>query len=110
MSTRQGGGGGREEQLPGSKGARAPRPRAKWTPGETKAQKMTGIGAEHRERGGTKRRGWTRGGRTPRGRQEPGCRPRAKTGGRMTRDIMADAGTRRGAQSELRRLAGGGCG
>ena len=56
------------------------------------------------------RRGGTHGGRTPRGLQGPGCRPREATGGITTRDTTADASMWYGAQSERWRLAGGGGG
>ena len=44
--------------------------------------------------------------RTPKGRQGPGYKPRAAMGGQTMQDMRADAGTRRGAQSERLRLTG----
>ena len=69
------------EQFTGSGGDQAPCLFTKRTPRGTNAQKMTVIGAAHREGGGTHRRGGTRSRRTPSILQGPGSRPRAATRG-----------------------------
>ena len=73
----------------------------------TKAQKMTGSRAEHREGGGTQRRGGNLGRLTTRGQQGPGCRLRAATGG--ANDERHDD-RRRHAEWGINRLAEAGGG
>ena len=94
-----------------SGGAQAPRLRTQRIPPEendTENQKMTGDGDSHGE-------GDSRGhiiygvinvGQTPRDRQGPGHRPRAARGGKRTRDTVAEAGMRRGAQIQVAEAGG----
>ena len=106
-----GGGRGRGERLPGSGGFLSPCPRAKWTPIETKTQKMTQSGAAHREGGGKQgrwREPWRSKyqGTTVTRVQDKGGKGGAN--GRRIRWQTQACGT--GRRDEWQRLADGGCG
>ena len=67
---------------------------------------MTGVVTAYREGGGKQRREGICGGRTPRGGQGPGCRPRVETG---ENDAGYDGRRRHAAQgTELATKAGRG--
>ena len=96
------GGGGRDERLPGSGGALDPHPCTKWTPIETKNQKIPGSGAANREGGRTQERRRERRRTNPAGddRDLDAGRGRQR-GGKRTQDTAADAGMQRRAQIQM---------
>ena len=108
----KGGRGGERGGLSGSGGALAPHP-GPFPSRKTDTQKIDQDPEDawkrrtHREvESGEQRRGGTSDGRTPRGQQVPGCRPRAATGGEMYAVMTVGAGMQRGAQRRAAEAGG----